>query len=117
MTNVLRLPQSRGSDGHPSETEQRMGQVRQQLWLLQGYSDLMQGLSPRVQHQVLSVLAEKTRELSELLAPFTQEERRNRPDIEHYRQARQRSRQLIADYRSLLGKLHEIVETRPESSA
>ena len=115
-SNVLRLP-DRGQSGQQRESDQRVGKVRLQLSLLQGYGDLLQGLSTAQQAQVFSVLAEKTRQLNELLAPFLAAEKASRPAIDSYREARKRSRQLVADYRTLLDRLHEIVESSPRSSA
>ena len=81
-------------------------QVRRQLSLLQGYADLMEGLSPEQNIQILQVMAEKIRELTVALHPFSEEAHERARHIEDYRQARVRTRQLLADYRQLLKRLH-----------
>lgn len=45
-------------------------QIRRHLSLLQGYADLMEGLSPAQAVQVLRVMADKVERLSETLRPF-----------------------------------------------
>lgn len=86
------------------------GQVRRQLSLLQGYADLMEGLSPEQNIKVLSVMAEKIRELTAALRPFVQDAQAEMPALEEYREARERTQQLLADYRLLLNRLHDTVE-------
>ena len=81
-------------------------QVRRQLSLLQGYADLMEGLSPEQNSQILHVMAEKIRELSLALDPFHEDAQERARHIEDYRRARVRTRQLLADYRQLLKRLH-----------
>src|SRR5438270_424591 len=58
----------------PSPEEERAvraaKKVRRQLSLLQGYADLMEGLSPKQNLQILQVIAEKTGELTLSLRPF-----------------------------------------------
>jgi hypothetical protein len=85
------------------------GQVRRQLSLLQGYADLMEGLSPKQNAQILRVMAEKIRELTVALHPFVEQAGGGIGAIEDYRQARMRTRQLLADYRQLLVHLHHTV--------
>lgn len=88
---------------------QTAGQVRRQLSLLQGYADLMEGLSPEQNMQILQVMAEKIRELTVALHPFLQPAELRVSAIEDYRQARMRTRQLLTDYRQLLERLHQTV--------
>jgi hypothetical protein len=51
--------------------------VRTQLSLLQGYADIMEGLSPQLKKQILRVMAEKTRELGSTLQPFVEAPQRH----------------------------------------
>ncbi|HET9848376.1 MAG TPA: hypothetical protein VFR68_07455 [Candidatus Dormibacteraeota bacterium] len=81
-------------------------QVRRQLALLQGYADLMEGLSPEQNIRILRVIAEKIRELTLALHPFLEQAEQRARHIEDYRQARIRTRRLLTDYRQLLDRLH-----------
>jgi hypothetical protein len=94
----------------PAKKSQRASEaanrVRRQLSLLQGYADLMDGLSPAQHVQILHVMAEKTRELTEALRPFLDAEE-ERPAIGDYREARSRTQELLSDYRMLLGRLRD----------
>ena len=85
--------------------------VRGQLSLLQGYADIMEGVSPQLRAIILRVMAAKTRELGGMLQPFTEAAR---PPITQYRQVRDRTRQLMLDYRVLLERLHETVSEAHE---
>jgi hypothetical protein len=80
--------------------------VRGQLSLLQGYADIMEGVSPQLRAIILRVMAGKAREMGAMLQPFTETAR---PPITEYRQVRERTRQLMMDYRVLLERLHETV--------
>jgi hypothetical protein len=80
--------------------------VRGQLSLLQGYADIMEGVSPQLRAIILRVMAGKARELGTTLQPFTETAR---PPITEYRQVRERTRQLMTDYRLLLERLHDTV--------
>lgn len=80
--------------------------VRAHLSLLQGYADIMDGLSPQLRAEILRVMAGKARELGTMLQPFTET---TRPPIADYRQVRQRTKQLMLDYRLLLERLHDTV--------
>jgi hypothetical protein len=51
-------------------------------------------------------MAGKARELGSMLQPFTE---MARPPITEYRQVRERTRQLMTDYRLLLERLHDTV--------
>lgn len=83
--------------------------VRTHLSLLQGYADIMEGLSPELKRQILCVMAEKTRELRTALQPFVDQTPSERPAIGDYRRVRERTRQLMTEYRTLMGRLHERV--------
>ena len=115
VPNVLPLRARRRPTERSRATSQQVSQVRHHLSVLQGYTDLMQGLSARQQAYMLRAVAEKTRALSEILAPFLVQEPESRPPIGTYRRARERSRQVMADYRTLLDHLHQIVEAPPRS--
>ncbi|HYY45610.1 MAG TPA: hypothetical protein VE951_00975 [Candidatus Angelobacter sp.] len=71
-SNVLPLRPARRTVGQERATR-TAGQVRRQLSLLQGYADLMEGLSPEQNMQILRVMAEKTRELTVALYPFLEQ--------------------------------------------
>lgn len=83
--------------------------VRTQLSLLQGYADIMEGLSPELKKQILQVMAEKTRDLGSALQPFVEQTPAARPAIGDYRRVRERTRHLMSEYRLLLERLHESV--------
>ncbi len=102
---ILRLPRH----GHASPDERTSGmalKVRGHLSLLQGYADIMEGLSPQLRAIILRVMAGKARELGVMLQPFTDT---TRPPITEYRQVRERTRKLMLDYRLLLERLHDTV--------
>jgi hypothetical protein len=83
--------------------------VRTHLSLLQGYADIMEGLSPALKREILCVMAEKARELGSALQPFVDQTPAARPAIGDYRRVRERTRQLMTEYRHLLGRLHDTV--------
>ena len=70
--------------------------VRTQLALLQGYADIMEGLSPALKKEILRLMAEKTRELGAALRPFMEQTTTARPAIADYRRVRERTRHLMA---------------------
>ena len=110
---VVRLrgkPASKQTD-HASDAANR---VRRQLSLLQGYADLMEGLSPAQNVKILRVMAEKTRELTDALHPFLEVEE-ERPGLEDYREARSRTQALLSDYRMLLGRLRDTTAALKET--
>jgi hypothetical protein len=71
--------------------------VRTHLSLLQGYADIMEGLSPQLKKQILRVMAEKTRELGKVLQPFMDQTTTARPAIGDYRRVPERTRHLMAE--------------------
>jgi len=83
--------------------------VRSHLSLLQGYADIMVGLSPELKREILGVMAEKTRQLGSALQPFVDQTPTERPAIDDYRRVRERTRQLMTEYRHLLGRLQDRV--------
>src|SRR3984893_7233486 len=97
---------------HPSQVrpvERTSGmalKVRGHLSLLQGYADIMEGVSPQLRAMILRVMAGKARELGTMLQPFGVTAR---PPITEYREVRERTRQLMTDYRVLLERLHDTV--------
>src|SRR5258708_23098660 len=106
---ILRLPRR----GRP-RTDRASGmalKVRGHLSLVQGYADIMEGLSPQLRAIILRVMAGKARELGTMLEPFTET---TRPPITEYRQVRERTRQLMLDYRLLLERLHNTVSEAHE---
>ena len=80
--------------------------LRGHLSLLQAYADIMEGVSPQLRAIILQVMAAKARELGTMLQAFTETAR---PPITEYRQGRDRTRQLMLDYRILLERLHDTV--------
>src|SRR5438552_3254163 len=66
--------------------------VRTHLSLLQGYADIMEGLSPELEREILCVMAEKARELGSALQPFVEQTPAARPAIDDYRRVRERTR-------------------------
>jgi hypothetical protein len=88
--------------------------VRNQLSLLYGYADILEGLSPQRQSQVLKVMASKTREMVEVLSPFVDDGAQVRQPIAEYRRVRDRTRRLIVEYRLLLNRLHDTVSASAE---
>jgi len=83
--------------------------VRTHLSLLQGYADIMEGLSPELKRQILCVMADKARQLGSALQPFVDQTPSARPAIDDYRRVRERTHQLMMEYRHLLGRLQERV--------
>jgi hypothetical protein len=107
---ILRLPRPR--QAHADERTSGMAlKLRGHLSLLQGYADIMEGLSPQLRAIILRVMAGKARELGGMLQPFTETAR---PPITEYRQVRERTRQLMMDYRLLLERLHNTVSEAHE---
>jgi hypothetical protein len=105
LPKIIRLP--RRATVHGNERASGMAlKVRGQLSLLQGYADIMEGVSPQLRAIILRVMAGKARELGTTLQPFTET---TRPPITEYRHVRERTRQLMTDYRLLLERLHDSV--------
>ncbi|OLD72677.1 MAG: hypothetical protein AUF61_02845 [Chloroflexi bacterium 13_1_20CM_66_33] len=100
----LRPPRPSAADERASNAARA---IRTKLSLLEGYADIMEGLSTDLKVQILGVMAEKTRELSTALQPFLDHRVEGRPAISDYRVVRSRTRQLITDYRVLLARLHQ----------
>jgi len=88
--------------------------VRTHLSLLQGYADIMEGLSPTMKRQILNVMAEKARALGAALQPFTEQAATARPALGDYRRVRERTRRLMTEYRLLLERLHDGVSEAHE---
>ena len=85
-------------------------QVRFQLSLLQGYADLMEGLSPQQNVNILKVMATKIKELTDTLQPFLENARsQGWLTLEDYREVRLRNQQLMSEYRFLLKRLRQSV--------
>ena len=101
------IPLPRRATARANERASGMAlKVRGQLSLLQGYADIMEGVSPQLRAIILRVMAAKAREMGTVLQPFTETAR---PPISEYRQVRDRTRQLMLDYRILLERLHDTV--------
>src|SRR5207253_1433001 len=100
----LRPPRPSAADERASNAARA---IRTKLSLLEGYADIMEGLSTDLKVQILGAMAEKTRELSTALQPFVDHRVERRPAISDYRMVRSRTRQLITDYRVLLARLHQ----------
>jgi hypothetical protein len=102
---IIRLPHT-GTKRRDERTSGMALKVRGHLSLLQGYADIMEGVSPQLRAIILRVMAAKAREMGTVLQPFTETAR---PPISEYRQVRDRTRQLMLDYRILLERLHDTV--------
>ena len=111
-SKVIRLQPRRKAADEPASL--LAIKVRKHLSLMQGYADIMEGLSPKLKTQILRVMAEKTRELGTTLQPFTKQSLAARPAIADYRRVRERTRSLMAEYRSLLERLHDRVSEAHE---
>jgi hypothetical protein len=82
-----------------------------QLSLLQGYADLMEGLSPRQNIQILKVMGEKVRELTADLRPFLEDATgAGARELGDYRRMGERNRQLMVEYRLLVKRLRETIK-------
>jgi hypothetical protein len=105
-SKIVQLP------ARPTAAQQRATQtateVRRHLSLLQGYADLMEGLSPDQSVQILQVMAEKIGELTRTLRPFLQQDVTVR-DLNDYRETRTQTRRLLDEYRFLLDRIHDRV--------
>src|ERR1700726_1726298 len=99
---IIRLP-PRGKAGANEEAAGMAFTVRGHLSLLQGYADILEGVSPQLRAMILRVMAGKARELGTMLHPFAD---MARPPITEYREVGERTRQLMTDYRVLLERLH-----------
>lgn len=86
-----------------------VGKIRRNLSLLQGYADLMDGVSPEQAIRVMRIMADKVDDLTETIRPFIAAGPDNRPGLERYRKARAENRQLMADYRLLMRRLRQSV--------
>src|ERR1700737_5328856 len=101
-TKIVRLP-LRGRVRNDERTSGMALKVRGHLSLLQGYADIMDGVSPQLRAIILRVMAGKAREMGTMLQPFTDTGRR---PISEYRQVRGAPRKLRLEYPPLLGRLH-----------
>ena len=111
-SKVLRLRPQRPAADEPASRVAIT--VRSHLSLLQGYADIMEGLSPQLKKEILQVMAEKTRELGSALQPFVEQTPAARPVIGDYRRVRERTRHLMTEYRLLLERLHKRVSEAHE---
>jgi hypothetical protein len=112
---VLQLrPRRPAAPAADESTAQMAITVRTQLSLLQGYADIMEGLSPELRKQILQVMAQKTRDLGSALQPFVEQSPAVRPALGEYRRVRERTRHLMTEYRLLLERLHERVSETHE---
>src|ERR1700693_4735570 len=102
---IIRLPQ-RGKANADGEAAGVAFTVRVHLSLLQWYADILEGVSPELRAMILRVMAGKARELGTMLQPFGETAR---PAMSEYREVRDRTRQLMTDYRLLLERLHATV--------
>jgi hypothetical protein len=112
--NIISLPSGR----LPAEAEaarRAAAQVRMQLSLLQGYADLMEGLSPKQNIHILKVIGEKVRELTAELRPFLEDATGGGArELGDYRRMGERNRQLMVEYRLLVRRLRETIKAARE---
>jgi hypothetical protein len=90
---------------NPARAEATALQIRSSISILQGYADFLQGASPAVQSEVLKVMATKTQTLVDILRPFLELNEASPRPVTDYRRVRERTRQLMGEYRRLLGRL------------
>lgn len=109
--NLIQLPRLEPVDR--KQAAAIANRVRQQLSLLQGYADLMVGLTPEQSVNILRVMAQKIDELTEALRPLVDHHDAASPSIQEYRAARALNRQLMAEYRLLLRQLRTGVDNMP----
>lgn len=102
---IIQFP-AHGKAGADEEAAAMALTVRGHLSLLQGYADIMEGVSAELRAMILQVMAGKARELGTMLQPFGDTAR---PPISEYREVRERTRQLMTDYRLLLERFHDTV--------
>jgi predicted nucleotidyltransferase len=105
--NVVPLELLRQANDSPSMAA---GQIRRHLSLLQGYADLMEGVSPSQAVRIMRVMAQKVDDLTETIRPFLEATAEDRPGINRYRKARMENRQLLAEYRLLMRRLRHGVD-------
>jgi hypothetical protein len=86
------------------ESSEAVMRIRGNLSLLQGYADIMDGLSPELRSQVMQVMAQKTRDLVLALCSFLAADADR--SITEYGQMRERNKELLQDYRSGLNRLN-----------
>ena len=106
--NVLSLGLTRQSHNAANVAA---GKIRRHLSLLQGYADLMEGVSPEQAIRIMRIMADKVDDLTDAIRPFLEASRENRPGLDRYRKARAENRELMADYRLLLRRLRQSVNT------
>lgn len=85
------------------------GRIRRHLSLLQGYADLMEGVSPAQAVRIMRIMAEKVDDLTDTIRPLLDATRETRPGPDRYRKARTENRELMAEYRLLLRRLRQSV--------
>lgn len=113
--NVLPLPTAE-SGLNKQRAESAAAQVRRQLHLLQGYVDLMDGLSTQQNIRILKVIAMKVTQLTEGLRPFLEDgSSPNSRKLSDYREARRRNHELMSEFRMLVDKLKRQVEQAQEN--
>ena len=105
--NVVPIELLRQVDNSPSMAA---GQIRRHLSLLQGYADLMEGVSPTQAVRIMRVMAQKVDDLTETIRPFLEASAEDRPGIHRYRKARMENRQLLAEYSRLMRWLRHGVD-------
>jgi len=107
--NVIPLP-TLAAASDPAGAAAMALKIRSSLSTLQGYADFLQGASPAVQSEVLKVMATKTQVLVDILRPFIQLTASGHQPISDYRRVRERTRQLMGEYRQLLSRLELTIE-------
>ena len=84
------------------------GQIRRQLSLLQGYADLMEGLSPRQAREIMRVMAAKLDDLTETIRPLVDASHETRSGMERKGKRRSQKRESTSR-RELLARLRHRV--------
>jgi len=106
--NVVPLRAASGSD-EADAANRAVIRVRRDISLLQGYADMLEGLSSDQHIEVLKAMGDKVRDLTVALHPFIDPSAAATLGLDDYRSARSRQRRLMADYRFLMSRLKDSV--------
>ncbi len=107
------VPLRPSAEGMRTELEPVVLRLRAQMALIQGYSSMLDSMSPAVQARIFGAIVKKTDELVQLLEPFRIPLAAPKPSLQEYRQTRMRTHKLLGEYRLLLvGMRKQVAATR-----
>ncbi|HYM49235.1 MAG TPA: hypothetical protein VET65_01565 [Candidatus Limnocylindrales bacterium] len=89
--------------------------VRAHMSAMAGYASMLENVSPRIQGEILAVMAQKSQELVSILQPITNRRRASAATIQDYREVRLRARELLVEYRTLVERLNDQVQQAHQS--